>query len=92
MKAITTVQTNRIGKRGTWVVPVNLRHLYGLEEGVLVIAEPRPDGILLKPAIASATLPDFSVQGNAWRDWFSLMGEIKASPDEISEARTQGKR
>lgn len=44
--------TSRIGKRGTIVVPAALRERYGLEEGSLVIAEEREDGILLRPAVA----------------------------------------
>ena len=44
--------TSRVGKRGTIVVPAALRKLYGLEEGALVIAEEREDGILLRPAVA----------------------------------------
>jgi AbrB family looped-hinge helix DNA binding protein len=44
--------TSRVGKRGTIVVPAKLRERYGLDEGVLVIAEAREDGILLRPAVA----------------------------------------
>ena len=44
--------TSRVGKRGTIVVPAALRRQYGLEEGALVIAEEREDGILLRPAVA----------------------------------------
>jgi AbrB family looped-hinge helix DNA binding protein len=41
----------RIGKRGTIVVPVELRRRFGLEEGSYVTAEPRDEGILLRPAM-----------------------------------------
>jgi AbrB family looped-hinge helix DNA binding protein len=44
--------TSRVGKRGTIVIPAALREQYGLEEGALVIAEEREDGILLRPAVA----------------------------------------
>lgn len=47
-----TQTTSRVGKRGTIVVPAALRKQYGLEEGALVIAEEREDGILLRPAVA----------------------------------------
>ena len=47
-----TTSTTRVGKRGTIVVPAELRSRYGLEEGSLVITEEREDGILLRPAIA----------------------------------------
>ena len=43
---------SRMGKRGTVVVPAELRKRYGLDEGMLVIAEERDDGILLRPAVA----------------------------------------
>lgn len=36
------------------VIPAELRRRYGLEEGSTVIAEPREDGLLLRPA---AVLP-----------------------------------
>ncbi len=41
----------RIGKRGTIVVPAELRRRFGLAEGSYVTAEPRDEGILLRPAI-----------------------------------------
>ena len=47
-------ETTKIGKRGTFVIPVELRRQFGLDEGSLVIAEPTEDGILLKPATAMA--------------------------------------
>lgn len=84
--------TNRIGKRGAWVVPASLRQQYGLEEGALVIAEPRPDGILLKPAIASPALTAPSVTNNSWREWFDLMEQVNATNEEVSDARTEGRR
>ncbi|MGH9320795.1 MAG: AbrB/MazE/SpoVT family DNA-binding domain-containing protein [Vicinamibacteria bacterium] len=45
-------ETTKIGSRGTIVIPAPLRRRYGLEEGTLIIAEPRDDGILLRPAVA----------------------------------------
>ena len=33
-------------------MPARLRRRFGIEEGSLVIAEERPDGILLRPAVA----------------------------------------
>jgi AbrB family looped-hinge helix DNA binding protein len=41
----------RVGKRGTVVVPAKLRRRFGIEEGSFVTAEARDDGILLRPAI-----------------------------------------
>lgn len=44
--------TGKIGKRGTYVIPAELRRRYGLEEGTLVIAEGKEDGVLIRPAVA----------------------------------------
>jgi AbrB family looped-hinge helix DNA binding protein len=42
----------RIGRKGTVVIPASIRRRFGLEEGSLVIAEEREEGILLRPAVA----------------------------------------
>jgi AbrB family looped-hinge helix DNA binding protein len=47
-------ETSKVGKRGTIVMPARLRRKFGIEEGSLVIAEERDDGILIRPAIAYA--------------------------------------
>lgn len=47
-------ETTKVGKRGTVVIPAGLRRNYGFEEGSLLIAEARPEGILLRPVV---TLP-----------------------------------
>ena len=44
--------TSRVGKRGTIVIPAALRRRFGIEEGSLVIAEDREEGILIRPAVA----------------------------------------
>ena len=49
-----TNEITKIGKRGTVVIPAELRRQMHLKEGDLVIAENHGDGILLKPAIAMA--------------------------------------
>jgi AbrB family looped-hinge helix DNA binding protein len=46
------METSRIGKRGTIVVPIKLRKRFGLKEGDLLVTEEREDGILLRPAVA----------------------------------------
>jgi len=46
-----TLQAAKVGKRGAVIVPANLRKRFGIEEGSLVIAEEKEDGILLRPAI-----------------------------------------
>jgi AbrB family looped-hinge helix DNA binding protein len=46
------IETSKVGKRGTVVMPARLRRKFGIEEGSLVIAEEREDGILIRPAVA----------------------------------------
>ena len=46
------METSKVGKSGTVVVLARLRRKFGIEEGELVIAEERPDGILIRPAVA----------------------------------------
>lgn len=46
------METGRIGKRGTFVIPAKLRQRFALKEGDLIVTEEREDGILLRPAIA----------------------------------------
>ncbi len=46
------METSKVGKRGAVVVPARLRRKFGIEEGGLVVAEERPDGILIRPAVA----------------------------------------
>jgi AbrB family looped-hinge helix DNA binding protein len=48
------METTKIGRRGAVVIPAGLRHKYGFEEGSLVVAEAREEGVLLRPAV---TLP-----------------------------------
>jgi AbrB family looped-hinge helix DNA binding protein len=45
------MEVAKVGKRGAIVVPVRLRKEFGIEEGTLVTAEARHDGILIRPAI-----------------------------------------
>ena len=45
-------ETSRVGKRGAIVVPARMRRKFGIDEGSLVIAEERDDGILIRPAAA----------------------------------------
>jgi AbrB family looped-hinge helix DNA binding protein len=45
------MQSARFGKRGAIIVPAKLRKRFGIEEGSIVIAEEKDDGILIRPAI-----------------------------------------
>lgn len=48
-------ETTKVGKRGVVVIPAPLRRRFGLDEGVLLIAEGTPEGVLLRPAVAVPT-------------------------------------
>ncbi len=45
------MQSARVGKRGAIIVPAALRKRFGIEEGTLVTAEEKEDGILIRPAV-----------------------------------------
>ena len=45
------MQSAKVGKRGAIIVPANLRKRFGIEEGTLVTAEEKEDGILIRPAV-----------------------------------------
>lgn len=45
-------EVSRVGKRGTVVIPAQLRRRFGISEGSLVIAEARDGGVLIRPAVA----------------------------------------
>jgi bifunctional DNA-binding transcriptional regulator/antitoxin component of YhaV-PrlF toxin-antitoxin module len=47
-------EATKMGKRGTVVIPAGIRRKYGFEEGLPLLAEGRPEGILLRPVL---TLP-----------------------------------
>ena len=46
-----SIESARVGKRGAIIVPARLRKRFGIEEGALVTAEEREDGILIRPAV-----------------------------------------
>ncbi|HUA00891.1 MAG TPA: AbrB/MazE/SpoVT family DNA-binding domain-containing protein [Candidatus Aquilonibacter sp.] len=45
------MESARVGKRGAIIVPAKLRKQFGIEEGSIVTAEARDDGILIRPAV-----------------------------------------
>lgn len=47
---MATVASSRVGKLGTVVIPAELRRQFGINEGALVIAEARKEGVLIRPA------------------------------------------
>ena len=47
-----SIETIKVGKRGTIVIPAGLRRDYAIEEGSLLNAEPCEDGVFLRPVTA----------------------------------------
>jgi AbrB family looped-hinge helix DNA binding protein len=46
------LEYSKVGKRGTVVIPAKLRQQFGIKEGSLIVAEAKPEGVLLRPAVA----------------------------------------
>ena len=94
-------ETCKVGKRGTVVIPAALRRRFGMEEGTLLIAEERAEGILLRPAIAlpvETYTPERRAEfllSNAVdaADYAQARAEVRAmglDPDEIPHAKPDG--
>jgi AbrB family looped-hinge helix DNA binding protein len=47
---LTVYESIKVGKRGTVVIPAGLRRDYLIDEGSMLVAEARPEGILLRRA------------------------------------------
>jgi AbrB family looped-hinge helix DNA binding protein len=45
------MESAKLGKRGAIIVPARLRKRFGIEEGTIVTAEEKEDGILIRPAV-----------------------------------------
>jgi len=45
------MESAKVGKRGSIIVPARLRARFGIEEGTMVTAEEWDDGILIRPAV-----------------------------------------
>ncbi|MHB1461111.1 MAG: AbrB/MazE/SpoVT family DNA-binding domain-containing protein [Armatimonadota bacterium] len=52
MKNTPNIETSKVGKRGSMVIPARLRKRFGIHEGTLIIAEELGDGIFIRPAVA----------------------------------------
>ena len=46
-------KAGRMGKRGTVVIPVEMRLHYGFEDGSMIVAEPSEQGVLIRPAVTT---------------------------------------
>jgi AbrB family looped-hinge helix DNA binding protein len=45
------MESAKVGKRGAIIVPARLRKRFGIEEGSIVLAEEKEEGILIRPAV-----------------------------------------
>lgn len=48
-----TVETTKVGRRGTVVLPAKMRRRLGLDEGALVVLEEQNGSIVVSPAVAT---------------------------------------
>ena len=62
MEIVKTGMTRRMDPLGRLVIPSEIRHNFGLASGALVEFMATPDGVLLRPAVASCC-----VCGEAWK-------------------------
>ena len=96
-------RTTRVGRRGTVVIPAALRRRYGLEEGSLLVAEAREDGILLRPAVAlpvevygperkAAFLLDNAVDADDYRRAREAVVAMGLDPDEVEHVPPRSRK
>ena len=90
--------TTVIGKRGTVVIPADLRRRYHLDEGSLVLIEERPEGLTIRPAVAfpverydperqAAFLLENAVDAADYRRARRAVRELGLDPDAIPHER-----
>lgn len=92
------MESAKVGKRGAIIVPARLRKRFGIEEGSLVTAEEKDDGILIRPAVlipvekySSERKAEFLLSNaTGERDYRKARRAVKAlglDPDKISHRR-----
>jgi bifunctional DNA-binding transcriptional regulator/antitoxin component of YhaV-PrlF toxin-antitoxin module len=79
----------KIGKRGTMVIPATLRKQYGFTEGIPVVTEPHPEGVLIK---AMAFQYNKKNTSDAWKNWLEVTQAMNLSADEINEFKLDGRK
>ena len=100
---MATQETTKVGKRGVVVIPASLRRRYGFEDGSLVIAEGREDGILLRRAAAfpvevytperkAEFLLSTALTKKDYAEAKKAVLEMGLNPDEIEHAAPDGKK
>ncbi len=87
-------ETIKMGKRGTVVIPNHMRKAMNLEEGDLLIAEMREDGLMLLPAVAvpvehynhrqkAALLLNNAVDAEDYRNARKEVEKLGVDPDSV---------
>jgi AbrB family looped-hinge helix DNA binding protein len=95
-----TQQSARVGKRGAIIVPASLRKRFGIEEGSMVVAEEKEDGILIRPAVIvpverysperkAEFLLSNAVDANDYRKARKEVRKLGLDPDSIRHIRPQ---
>jgi len=78
------MESAKVGKRGAIVVPAKLRKRFGIEEGTVVTAEEREDGILIRPAVV---VPVERYTGADYRRARKEVEKLGLDPDSIPHRR-----
>jgi len=97
------MDVSRVGKRGAIIVPARLRRKFGIEQGKLVVAEERAEGILIRPAIAvpmeiysperkAEFLLSNAVDAEDYRRAASEVRRLGLNPEKISHHRPHRRR
>src|ERR1700756_4704309 len=93
-------QSAKVGKRGAIIVPASLRKRFGIEEGSMVVAEEKEDGILIRPAVIvpverctpwhkAELLLSNPVDANDYRKARKEVRKLGLDPDSIRQVRPQ---
>ncbi|MHB9035055.1 MAG: AbrB/MazE/SpoVT family DNA-binding domain-containing protein [Armatimonadota bacterium] len=100
MRTVKDTETSKVGKRGAVVIPARLRKHFGIQEGTLVIAEERGDGILIRPAVAlpvevyspqrvAEFLLSNAIDAQDYEDARAEVRKMGLDPDSISHAKPE---
>jgi len=92
------MQSAKVGKRGAIIVPANLRKRFGIEEGTIVTAEEKDDGILIRPAVVipverysperrAEFLLSNATDGADYRKARAAVRKMGLNPDSISHRK-----
>ena len=80
--------TDRVGKNGAVIIPLNLRRQFGLDEGVPVVTEAREDGVLVKAAGADPRAARYQrLIEETNRAYAALRTDPEAWEQELEERR-----